>query len=415
MATVQSPCSWHEHARLSVAVVSPTVPHDGAGGVTSAQYNIYSSLKSLGCDARLMTFSDLKSSSFTGAIRCGASPLQKFILGAGVHCYLKALGSCKPAYQLADIILSLPGSLQLRRHHCNLHPDVTIIPDHGAPGLCLSGSVSPLILVAHHIPARFIDNSLLGNFCKIDVIKATALEQRVLNKVCAVVCPSEYMKRVFQETYSFAGEIVVIPNPMDENLIDSVPMHDVRIEMELPQEAPVVYIPSAGSRFKGSRYVSEIVRRLATSYGSRLGFYLSGTIDAELRAELKYTPANAHLFMPGHVDFHSNISYVKSCSFGVSPTLLESFGMALLEAGYCNVPMVTFDVDGTGEVIKDGVNGFLVKLLDLEGLISTAIKLLDSEICEKYSYSSTCYVRDTFSSPRIAEHYLDLIRKLTGY
>ncbi|WP_243371989.1 glycosyltransferase family 4 protein [Geotalea sp. SG265] len=409
---LQETCTGHKLPRI--AVVSPTVPHDGAGGVTSAHYNIYSSLKSLGCDAKFMTFEDMKLSDFPDAIRCGASPLQKFILGASVHCFLKALGSRKPAYQLADIFLSLPGALQLRRHHRRLNPDVAIIPDHGAPGLVLSKSVSPLILVAHHIPARFINNPLLGDVCRLDVFKATALEQRVVSKVSAVVCPSEYMKREFQKTYLFAGEIVVIPNPMDESLMDSIPAHDIRVEMGLPCEAPVVYIPSAGNQFKGSRYVSEIVRRLATVYGGHLGFYLSGTIDSTLKAELKYLPPNAHLFMPGHVDFHSNISYVKSCSFGVSPTLLESFGMALLEAGSCMVPMVTFDVDGTSEVIKDGINGFLIPYLDLEGLIKSASNLFENDLCIRLSSSAAHYVRDRFSSFRIAKQYVSLIQRLTG-
>lgn len=398
-----------------MAVVSPTVPQDTAGGVTSAHYNIYRSLKSLGCEATLLTFEDTcLSPGAPGAIRCGISSKLKSLLALGTHLYLKVLGSTKPAYQLADIVFSVPGSLHIRRYLKKLHPDITIIPDHGAPGLCLSNKLSPIILVIHHLPARFITSPLLGDCCHIDVAKATALEQLVLNDINAVVCPSEYMKHVFQKTYSFNGKVTVIPNLVDEDMIDSIPSCDVREQLGLSRDVPVVYIPSAGSRLKGARYVFEVVRRLAGACDGPLGFYLSGNIAPELKAELCHAPKNAFLYTPGRVDLQTNLSYVKSCTFGISPTLIESFGMALLEAGFCNVPMVTFDVGGTSEVVCDGKNGLLVPFLDLEDLIVSATKLLNPAYCEKLRSSSGDYVRERFSSRLIAEQYLALCKKLAG-
>lgn len=398
---------------LSVAVVIPTMPQEnGAGGVTSAHYNIYRSLHSLGCNTRLFSFEDYKyTSGVPGAFRYGASTRVKSFLAFVVFCYLKTLGSVKPAYQLADIIYSIPGSLHIRRHLKRLRPDVTIIPDHGAPGLFLSNRQTQIILVVHHLPARFVSSPLLGDYCKIDIAKATVLEQRVLKYVDAVVCPSEYMKNIFQQTYSFDGEIAVIPNLVDEQMMDSVPLRDIRTELGLSHVTPVVYIPSAGSSLKGSRYIFEIVRRLAKACNGPIAFYLSGTIDPTLKEELCHVPGNAFLFMPGYVNLQTNISYVKSCSFGVSPTLIESFGMAILEAGFCNVPMVAFEVGGTGEVICSGKNGYLVPFLDLEGLVTIATKLLDAEFCAMVRQSTGKYVRERFNSHRIAEEYLALCIK----
>lgn len=401
-----------ECPQLNVAVVLPMMPQDGAGGVTSAHYNIYRCLELLGCKVRLLSFSDSNNSpGEPGAIRCGASNRIKSLLALGVFLYLKVIGSKKTAYQLADIILSIPGSLQIRRHLRMLNPDISIIPDHGAPGLSLSNKHSPVILVVHHLPARFLANPLLGDCCSIDVAKATELEQLVLRHVNAVVCPSNYMKQVFQKTYSFNGEVVVIPNPIDENLIDSIEQRDVRAELGLPVETPVVYIPSAGSQLKGEKYVFEIVRRLAKACNGPICFYLSGRITPVLQLELGHVSENAFLFMPGHVSLRTNIAYVKSCSFGISPTLAESFGMAILEAGFCDVPMVAFDVGGTGEVICNGENGLLSPLLDLESLVLNATKFLDAEYCGNVRRSTAKFVRDRFNSLRIAKEYLALCKK----
>ena len=412
LVTERHPDTISVNSKTSVAVVSPIMPLDGAGGVASAHYNIYRCLKLLGCKTRLLTFNDMKlSSGETEVIRCGASRRLKSLLAFGIYCYLKMIGSNKPAYQLADIIFSIPGSLQLRRHLRVLNPDITIIPDHGAPGLSLCNKRAPIILIVHHIPARFISNPLLGDCCHQDVAKATVLEQRVLNSVNAVVCPTAYIKKVFQETYSFSGEVVVIPNMIDESLIDAISVHDVRAELTLSREVPVVYIPSAGSHLKGARYVFEIVRRLSKACKGPLGFYLSGAIDPALKAELDHAPENAFLFMPGRVSMQTNISFVKSCTFGVSPTLIENFGMALLEAGFCHVPMVTFEVGGNGEVICNGKNGLLVPFLDMERLIGDATKFLNAEYCAMIRRSTGSFVRERFNFYSIAEQYLAFCKK----
>lgn len=58
----------------------------------------------------------------------------------------------------------------------------------------------------------------------------------------------------------------------------------------------------------------------------------------------------------------------------VLPSPAEPFGMVTLEASSMMVPVVAFNTGGTPEIIKDGVNGYLVKEVSAEAL---AAKLLD--------------------------------------
>jgi glycosyltransferase involved in cell wall biosynthesis len=401
--------------QYNIAVVAPSAPPLSAGGVANAHFNIHRCLQELDCSSTLLTFNESGVSCVEpGIIRFGAKRHIRSIMDFAVFCYLKVKRSNKPAYQLVDIINSIPGVLKINRHLRYLRPDVMIIPDHGAPGLFLLKKQAVIIMVAHHNPSRFACNSLLGEYCPLDAAKAIALEQRMLKQVDAVICPSAYMKRVFAETYRFGGEIEVIPNPVNDAFIDAIRVNDVRNELNVPQNTPVVYIPSAGSALKGARFVFEVVRRLATAYPERVGFYLSGEIGPMLQAELKHVPPNARIFMPGQVNYQDNIALIKSCSFGISPTLIENFSMALLEAGFCGVPMVTFAVGGNEELISEGDSGFVVPYFDMETLLAKAMKLFDADFCRAMHSKTLTSVRKRFNSTRIASRYLAFCERHLG-
>ena len=115
--------------------------------------------------------------------------------------------------------------------------------------------------------------------------------------------------------------------------------------------------------------------------------------------------------MPGQLSHEQNIGFVKSCSFGVSPTLIESFGMAILEACFCGVPMVAFEVGGTGEVIRDGENGLLAPLLDLEALQEMTVRMLDSDYCNEIRIKTRPSVEERFASNRVAGELLSLCKR----
>lgn len=358
----------------------------------------------------LLTFNEREAGTADPEIlRFGASSRQRAFLALCSALYLKAQGSCKPAYQLIDIIASIPGVLRMNRVLRQLRPDHIIIPDHGAPGLFLEKGGARLTMVSHHNPARFIDNPLLGDFCPIDIRQAVSLEQRVLKKVNGVIAPTRYMEAVFRETFSFDGPVATIHNPFDLPFIERVAKRDVRTELGLPDGAPMVYIPSAGSTLKGECFVAEIVRRLAGACTGMLGFYLSGDLSAGLAEELPSVPENVRIYSPGHLDYRENLALVKACNFGISPTLIENFGMAILEAGFCGLPMAVFRVGGTGEIISDGENGFCVPVRDIEALTAAAERLLDTGCCREMGRTAYLSARRRFDAESIVDRYLEFL------
>lgn len=393
--------------RPHIAVLAPSAPPLGGGGVASSHFHLYRCLKRRGLDVVLLTYNETTNGELEADIfRYGAAPFQRSLFALCSALYLKARGSHKIAYQLADILASIPGVLRLNRVLRHLRPQRIIIPDHGAPGLFLDKGDARLIMVAHHNPSRFVNNPVLEEFCPIDVHEAMKLEQRVLAKVDGVVAPSAYMKGVFQDTFRFNGPVAMIHNPLDMSLIDAVQGRDLRAELGLSTDAPLVYIPSAGSIFKGTSHVAGIVRRLSAACVETIGFYLSGPCTDGLLQELNAVADKVIIFAPGQLGYPEHMALVKACSFGVSPTLVESFGMAILEAAVCGVPMVVFRTGGTGELISDGHNGFCVPCHDPEQLCSVAARFLAKEYRQKMAHRSYAFSRGQFDTDKAVDAYL---------
>jgi glycosyltransferase involved in cell wall biosynthesis len=139
-----------------------------------------------------------------------------------------------------------------------------------------------------------------------------------------------------------------------------------------------------------------------------MGFYLSGEIDDTLRQELIHVPDNVRIHKPGRADHRENIAKLKSCSFGVSPTLIENFSMAFLEAGCCGLPMVTFDIGGNREIIADTKSGFLIPFHDLDGLLQRANSLFDPALRVYMQNCAREHVRRCFSMEMVTKKYLAL-------
>ncbi|MFH2146289.1 MAG: glycosyltransferase family 4 protein, partial [Candidatus Omnitrophota bacterium] len=57
----------------------------------------------------------------------------------------------------------------------------------------------------------------------------------------------------------------------------------------------------------------------------------------------------------------------------------EPFGLAMLEAMAMSKPIIVTDMGGMPEIIKDGINGFVIKQRDFEALGHRIIRLLDDE------------------------------------
>lgn len=92
-------------------------------------------------------------------------------------------------------------------------------------------------------------------------------------------------------------------------------------------------------------------------------------------------------------------------------TASEPFGLTMLEALASARPMVVTEAGGMPEIIKDGIDGFIVPVKNFEALASRVIQLLaNKELRERLGYTGRQIVEQQYTKQIIAENTLRLYR-----
>ena len=349
-----------------IAIYTSSYPPK-SGGIASAHYNLSSRLQQRH-DVRVFTYRDAERAAFPHVVHGRPWPGMKALFRVVLRKLLRQplisrnLSHCDAVADAAAAVVSCNRALQRFR------PDIIICPDHYLPSLLLKKPPkSRLIWMARNNYLRFTEQPLVPPANVIDLLLAHRLERRAVLKADAVISPSGYMLSVFKRTLERELPMRVAANFVDQQRVESVQPSDLRSQLQLPSEAPLVYLPSAGVPMKGARYLYEIVRALGSQGVG--GVYVSGTISGDLRHELLSLAPNVRCFLPGHVAYADNLKHVAACDFTVSPTLIENLSNALVESILLGVPVVTFDTGGNREIVQPGRTGVVVGHADIDALI----------------------------------------------
>lgn len=117
------------------------------------------------------------------------------------------------------------------------------------------------------------------------------------------------------------------------------------------------------------------------------------------------------LLLPGTVLDVAN--YLRRAALYVQASRTESFGMGLLEALACRTPCVCFDVPyGPAEMIRSGVNGFLIPPFDLEDMEEKISLLIENSSLRERLRENTATGLDKFQLGPILDKWDRLLKQL---
>ncbi|WP_321368113.1 HAD-IIB family hydrolase [uncultured Desulfuromusa sp.] len=97
----------------------------------------------------------------------------------------------------------------------------------------------------------------------------------------------------------------------------------------------------------------------------------------------------------------------------VNPALTEPFGLTLIEAAACGLPIVATEDGGPQDIVRNCKNGILIDPLEPETISAALLKLLrKQDLWRKYSASGLRGVQENYSWDAHAKRYLQIIRPI---
>jgi len=273
---------------------------------------------------------------------------------------------------------------------------------------------------------------------KIDIVHSNSRTTQVLgcflhkyeNVVHVSTCHGYFKKRPLRLIFPCWGEkVIAISGQVKEHLISDFKVNEEKIRLinngidigrfyagkELfIGNAPVIGIIARLSDVKGHIYLIKAMKIVLDKFPSaKLLVVGEGKMYNVLTKLVKATNIKQSVeFIAYTKDTRVELAMM---DIFVMPSLAEGLGLSLMEAMSCGKAVVGSDVGGIKSLIKNNVNGLLVKPADPESLASAIIQLISNpEKARIYGREAAKFISDNFSLDKMCEQtervYLECVR-----
>ena len=264
-----------------------------------------------------------------------------------------------PAHLLDNFHFRLPSGV-----------DILIQDELNHPSLILANQgkhLYPVISLVHHLRCSELRPDWQNVFYR-------RVEKKYLQSVDGFIFNSLTTEQVVNNLLEERKPSVLAYPPTDR-FSKSIPEHEI-IERAKSAELRILFLGNVIYR-KGLHILLEAVKDLK----SKINIDVVGGLDSEpgyTKQIQKFIIAN-HLsscvFLHGSLDKKQLIDKLKQAHVLVVPSSYEGFGIAYLEGMCFGLPAIGTTAGAAGEIISDGVDGFLIKPGDAD-LLATRLKSL---------------------------------------
>lgn len=199
-------------------------------------------------------------------------------------------------------------------------------------------------------------------------------------------------------------EIQTIYNFIDEQRYQRIEQTDLKERLNIPAHHKVLIHISNFRKVKNIPDIVKSFKRITENTAATLLLVGEGPEKEAIEQLVRTLGLEQQVIFTGKRDDLAELLSISDLMMHLSEK--EAFGLVLLEALACGVPSVATTCGGIPEVIKDGVNGFLVSFGDIEGAAQKALTLLgDQALHEAFVTNGIQLAREKFNSETIVEQY----------
>lgn len=317
--------------------------------------------------------------------------------------------------------------LRLRRHY-----DVILVGGYRVLGIpsVIAGRLlgKPCILKADSIgefSGEFFNPGLKRfrlRYDRFPVSIALAIRNMVLRRADAFIAISSVIADELRVNGVAGEKIKSIPNSVDIERFSPV-SEDEKIRLReiltIPQDARVGVYTGRLASTKGLplllRSWQSIIERQPDALLLLIG--VGGVSLQNCETELRsFVSINS---LEGNVRFVGNVNnvhqYLQASDFFVFPTEREAFGISLIEAMSCGLPVVTTATGGIRDIVSDRDNALVVPVDDAKALgLAIEAVLQDDDAIGSMSKSGRRLVTERYSESNVLQRYRQLVADLSS-
>lgn len=215
--------------------------------------------------------------------------------------------------------------------------------------------------------------------------------------------------------------IQMIPNSVDTHHFCPVTSQErdaLRRRLGIPPRHKIVIYTGRLVSYKGLPLLLRVWRDIEDKYNHvRLLLVGSGGLDIhDCEAELKaYVSANGlqdSVCFVGSVDrVHE---YLQASDIFVFPTENEAFGISLIEAMACGLPVISTPVGGVKDILQHGHNGLVVEVGESQQLSEALDALItDTALSARLAQAARQTAEERYSEEIVTPQYVQLFRGIS--
>lgn len=123
-----------------------------------------------------------------------------------------------------------------------------------------------------------------------------------------------------------------------------------------------------------------------------------------------------NVIFTGFVDQDGLTAYMKASKVFVLPSIREGFGLVIVEANACGLPVISIrhDMSAVRELVKDGVNGFLVNDISSREIAEAITKLVTDEALRERLAENGFAMAKKYGWSDISTKIIDTYKKLSS-
>jgi glycosyltransferase involved in cell wall biosynthesis len=302
----------------------------------------------------------------------------------------------------------------------DFQPDIVHTHAAKAGAIGRRAAISAKVPVVVHTFHGHVFHSYFG---KMKTWLYKTIERRLARKSNGIIAISNLQKIELAQEYRISKEqkIKVIPLGFDLRRFSELRETErvaVRSELYLADDEVAVAIIGRLAPVKDHLFFLKVIEYVAGKTKSRFRVFIVG--DGSERSVIEREVQRINARFPGLITLTSWITDIARFNAGIDIVCLtsknEGTPVSLIEAQASGIPVLSTDVGGVRDVVRDGETGFIIPVGELETYARQLRMLIDDEKMRlKMSQNGWSFVRDRFHYERLVhdmeEYYKELLQK----